>query len=344
MATTYNIAVAGATSLVGEAILELLAERKFPVGNVYALAINCPEEAEVQFGNKTLDVENLAEFDFAQVQLVLLAEASDIAAKYVPKALQAGCKVIDTAACFRHDATVPLVVPEVNPEAIPAADSAQNLVAIPNAISVQLLAALQPLHQAVGISRLIVSTYQAVSEAGRIGVDELASQTAQLLNGRPVKSKVYSKQIAFNVIPHIDVFLENGYTKEEVEIVDAIHKVWGVAELPISVTAVQLPVFFGHAVSVWLETSQKLTAQEAGNLLRQAPGIELYQTTMQQSANYPTPVTEALASNEIHVARIREDLGQTQGLSLWLVADNVRRTTALTCVLIAEKWLKTIGF
>jgi aspartate-semialdehyde dehydrogenase len=333
MTKTYNIAVVGATSLVGEAILDVLAKRKFPFGKVYALEYQTDGEQDVDFGNKSLDVEELAGFDFASVQIALFAASEEIAAEYVPQAVAAGCVVIDDSTCFRYDDDVPLVVPEVNPQAI-AQYTQRGIIANPGSGVTQMLIALKPLHDVATITRINVATYQSVSGSGRAGVEELAQQAAQLLNARPVEAKVYPKQIAFNLLPHIDVFLENGYTKEEMKMVWETRKVMGLPGIQVNPTAVRVPVFFGHSEAVHIETESQLTAVEARRILGSTPGIIVMDEHV--PGGYPTPVTDAVRNDAVYVGRIREDISCPAGLNLWVVADNVRRGAALNSVQIAE--------
>ena len=333
MIKTYNVAVVGAGSLVGEAILDVLAKRKFPIGKIYALEFETDGEQYVDFGNKTLDIESVEDFDFASVQLALFASTESVAADYVPKAVAAGCIVIDDSACFRFDDDVPLVVPDVNPHAI-AGYKQRGIIANPGSMVSQMLVALKPLHDAATLTRINVATYQAVSGTGRAGINELAHQTAQLLNARPVEPELYSKQIAFNLFPHIGAFQDNGYTWEEMKMVQETRKIMGLPALGVNPTAVRVPVFFGHSAAIHLETERKLTAEEATALLRNAAGVEVLDE--RQDGGYPTPVTEAVNTDAVYVSRIREDISCASGLDLWVVADNVRKGAALNSVQIAE--------
>lgn len=333
MTKTYNIAVVGTGSLVGEAILDLLAKRKFPIGKIYALEFATDGEQYVDFGNKTLDIEAVEDFDFSSVQLALFASTESVAADYVPKAVAAGCIVIDDSACFRFEADVPLVVPEVNPDAI-AGYKQRGIIANPGSMVSQMLVALKPLHDAAEITRINVATYQAVSGTGRVGINELARQTAQLLNARPVEPELYAKQIAFNLFPHIGAFQENGYTWEEMKMVQETRKIMGLPELGVNPTAVRVPVFFGHAAALHIETQRKLTAAEATGLLQQTAGVVVLDERV--DGGYPTPVTEAVNTDAVYVSRIREDISCMSGLDLWVVADNVRKGAALNSVQIAE--------
>lgn len=333
MTKQVDVAVVGATGAVGEAMLEILHQRNFPVGKVYALASERSAGSTVQFGNKSLIVEDLAEFDFSKVQVGLFSPGASISEIYAPKAAAAGCVVIDNTSQFRYDDEVPLVVPEVNPEAI-AGYTRKGIIANPNCSTIQMLVALKPIYDAVGISRINVCTYQAVSGSGKPAMDELAKQTAALLNGRPVEAEVYPKQIAFNVLPQIDVFMDNGYTKEEMKMVWETRKILGDNSIQVNPTAVRVPVFFGHSEAVHLETRDKITAEQAMALYEKAPGIVLLDE--RKDGGYPTAVTEASGHDPVYIGRIREDISHTNGLNLWVVADNVRKGAALNSVQIAE--------
>lgn len=333
MSKTCDVAVVGATTLVGEAMLDLLASRQFPLGNVYALEADTDGEQDVDCGNRTLSVDPLAGFDFGSVQLVLFAASEAVAAEYVPQAVAAGCVVVDDSSCFRQDADVPLVVAEVNPQAI-AGYRERGIIASPGSNVSQMLAVLKPLHAVATVTRINIATYQAVSGSGRAGVEELARQTAQLLNGRPVEADIYPKQIAFNLLPRIGEVLENGYTREEMKLVWETRKVLDLPDLPVNPTTVRVPVFFGHAAAIHLETQRKLSAQEATELLRHAAGVEVLDGMATDA--FPTPVTEAVNAEKIYVSRIREDISHASGLDLWVVADNVRNSAALNSVQIAE--------
>ena len=331
MTPSYDIAVVGATGLVGETLLSLLAERNFPLGQVYALASENSLGKEVELGRKTLDVEDLATFDFAKVQLAFFAVDAELAAEYVPIATQAGCIVIDNSAQFRDEADVPLVIPEVNPEAL-AAYMHRNLIASPSSSTIQLALALKPLLEIVKLTRIQVVVYEAASGAGRQAVDELAGQTASLLSGRPVESKVFAKQIAFNLLPQVDDLLETGHTEQELRLLKETRKVLSEPDLPLSPTVIRVPVFFGSSATVYLETETKLSLTQVRSLLENAKGIEL----VDENGDYPTPVVEAANNDPVYVGRLREDLIQANGLHLWLVVDNVRKGAALNSVQIAE--------
>ncbi len=333
MTKQVDVAVVGATGAVGEAMLEILHQRNFPVGKIYALASERSAGSTVQFGNKSLIVEDLAEFDFSKVQVGLFSPGASVSEIYAPKAAAAGCVVIDNTSQFRYNDDVPLVVPEVNPEAI-AGYKQRGIIANPNCSTIQMLVAIKPIYDAVGITRINVCTYQAVSGSGKPAMDELAKQTAALLNGRPVEADVYPKQIAFNVLPQIDVFMDNGYTKEEMKMVWETQKIMGDARIQVNPTAVRVPVFFGHSEAVHLETRDKITAGQAMALYEKAPGIVVLDD--RNDGGYPTAVTEASGQDPVYIGRIREDISHPNGLNLWVVADNLRKGAALNSVQIAE--------
>ena len=333
MSRVFDVAVVGATGAVGETMLSILAERKFPVGKVYALASERSAGKRVPFGDGYLKVENLAEFDFSKVQIGLFSPGASVSAEYAPKAAAAGCVVIDNTSQFRYDDDIPLVVPEVNPHAV-AQYKNRGIIANPNCSTIQMLVALKPIHDAVGIERINVATYQAVSGTGKEAIEELAGQTANLLNGKPITAEVYPKQIAFNVLPQIDVFMDNGYTKEEMKMVWETKKIMGDDAILVNPTCVRVPVFYGHSEAVHIETREKITAEQARELLRKAPGVEVLDEHV--PGGYPTAVTEAASNDATYVGRIREDVSHPRGLNLWVVADNVRKGAALNSVQIAE--------
>ena len=333
MSKQVDVAVVGATGAVGETMLEILHQRNFPVGKVYALASERSAGSRVSFGNKSLVVEDLATFDFSKVQVGLFSPGASVSAEYAPKAAAAGCVVIDNTSQFRYDKDIPLVVPEVNPDAV-ADYKNRGIIANPNCSTIQMMVALKPIYDAVGITRINVCTYQAVSGSGKPAMDELAKQTADLLNGRPVEASVYPKQIAFNVLPQIDVFQDNGYTKEEMKMVWETRKIMGDENILVNPTAVRVPVFFGHSEAIHIETRDKMTAEQATELLKQSPGIVVLDD--RNDGGYPTAVTEASGQDPVYVGRIREDISHPKGLNLWVVADNVRKGAALNSVQIAE--------
>jgi len=337
MTKTVDVAVVGATGAVGETMLSILAERNFPVGKVYALASARSKGKRVEFGDKMLVVEDLAEFDFTKVQIGLFSAGASISKEFAPKAAAAGCVVIDNTSEFRYDDDKPLVVPEVNPHAI-ADYKDTGIIANPNCSTIQMLVALKPIYDAVGIKRINVATYQAVSGTGKEAIEELAGQTAALLNAKEVKSEVYPKQIAFNVLPQIDVFLENGYTKEEMKMVWETKKIMGDDSIEVNPTAVRVPVFYGHSEALHIETDEKITADEARKVLSKAAGVEVLDE--HKDGGYPTAVTEGANTDPTYVGRIREDISHEKGLNMWVVADNVRKGAALNSVQIAEILLK----
>ncbi|MEE4378984.1 MAG: aspartate-semialdehyde dehydrogenase [Candidatus Competibacteraceae bacterium] len=333
MSKVFDVAVVGATGAVGETMLQILAERNFPVGQVYALASQRSAGTTVTFKDKQLKVEDLAEFDFSKVQIGLFSAGASVSEHYAPKAAAAGCVVVDNTSQFRYQDDIPLVVPEVNPHAI-AQYTKHGIIANPNCSTIQMLVALKPIYDAVGIERLNVASYQAVSGTGKEAIDELTAQTTALLSGKPIECQVYPKQIAFNVLPHIDVFQPNGYTKEEMKMVWETNKIMEDETIKVNPTTVRVPVFYGHSEAVHLETRQKITADSARELLRQAEGIIVLDE--RQDGGYPTAVTEGAGKDAVYVGRIREDISHPRGLNLWVVADNVRKGAALNSIQIAE--------
>ena len=333
MSNRFDVAVVGATGVVGESMLDILSRRKFPVGKVYALASERSAGKTVAFGNRQLDVENLADFDFSKVAIGLFSAGGSVSAEFAPKAAAAGCVVVDNTSHFRRDDDIPLIVPEVNPDAI-AGYTARGIIANPNCSTIQMLVALKPIYDAVGIERINVCTYQAVSGAGRSAVEELARQTAALMNGRPLELAGDAKQIAFNAIPHIDQFMENRYTREEMKMVWETRKILADDDIQVNPTAVRIPVFYGHSEAVHIETRDKISAQSVIELLANSPGIEVLDGV--ETGQYPTAVTEASGADPVFVGRIREDISHPRGIDLWVVADNIRKGAALNSVQIAE--------
>ncbi len=333
MSRKFNVAVVGATGAVGETMLSILAERKFPADRVHAVASARSAGSKVQYAGHYLTVEDLDTFDFSTVQIGLFSPGASVSAVYAPKAAAAGCVVIDNTSQFRYDADIPLVVPEVNPAAI-AEYRNRGIIANPNCSTIQMLVALKPIYDAVGIERINVCTYQAVSGTGKEAIEELARQTAELLNGKPTESKVYPRQIAFNCLPQIDVFMDNGYTKEEMKMVWETRKIMGDDRIQVNPTAVRVPVFYGHSEAVHIETREKIDLETARALLRKAPGVKLLDE--RKDGGYPTAVTEAANHDPVYVGRIREDISHPRGLNLWVVSDNVRKGAALNSVQIAE--------
>lgn len=332
----YNVAVVGATGAVGEALINILEERDFPVNELFALASERSAGSKIQFRGKSVTVQNLADFDFSKAEIGLFSAGGSISEIYAPKAAAAGCIVIDNTSHFRYDADIPLVVPEVNPEAI-AGYKTRNIIANPNCSTIQMLVALKPIHDKVGITRINVATYQAVSGTGKEAIEELAAQTAALLNGRDVEAKVYPKQIAFNVLPQIDVFLENGYTKEEMKMSWETKKIMD-NSIEVNATCVRVPVFFGHSEAVHFETAKPISVDEVRALLREAPGVVLMDE--QVPGGYPTPVTDSAGKDAVAVGRIRKDISHPNGIDMWVVGDNVRKGAATNSIQIAEVLIK----
>ncbi len=333
MSKKVNVAVVGATGAVGETMLSILAERNFPAEEVFAVASSRSAGKRVPFGDRQLVVEDLEQFDFSKVQIGLFSPGASVSKVYAPKAAEAGCVVIDNTSQFRYDDDIPLVVPEVNPEKI-ADYKNRGIIANPNCSTIQMLVALKPIHDAVGIERINVATYQAVSGTGKEAIEELATQSARLLNGQPIECKVYPKQIAFNCLPHIDVFQDNGYTKEEMKMVWETRKIMGDDRIQVNPTAVRVPVFYGHSEAIHIETREKITAEAARELLERAPGVVVLDR--REDGGYPTAVTEGANNDPVYVGRIREDISHPRGLNLWVVADNVRKGAALNSIQIAE--------
>ena len=337
MTRKFDVAVVGATGAVGETMLEILAERNFPVNNVYPLASARSAGKKVAFGSKQLTVQNLDSFDFSQVQIGLFSAGASVSDRYAPRAAAAGCVVIDNTSRFRYEDDIPLVVPEVNPDAI-RDYSNRGIIATPICSTIQMLVALKPIHDAAGIERINVCTYQAVSGTGKEAIEELAAQTAQLLNAKEAVAEVYPKQIAFNVLPHIDVFQDNGYTKEEMKMVWETRKIMGDDTIQVNPTAVRVPVFYGHSEAVHIETRDKLTADQARDLLASSPGIVVLDD--REDGGYPTAVTEGANRDPVYIGRIREDISHPRGIDMWVVADNVRKGAALNSIQIAEMLVK----
>ncbi|MCX7074600.1 MAG: aspartate-semialdehyde dehydrogenase [Methylococcales bacterium] len=333
MRKTYNVAVVGATGAVGETMLEILAERNFPVGEVYALASANSVGKRVEFNGGTLVVQDLAKFDFSKVQIGLFSPGASVSEIYAPIAAAAGCVVIDNTSQFRYVDDIPLIVPEVNPEAI-ADYKNHGIIANPNCSTIQMLVALKPIHDAVGITRINVATYQAVSGTGKEAIEELGQQTAGIFNSKKVEPSVYPHQIAFNVLPQIDVFMENGYTKEEMKMVWETQKIMGDKNILVNATAVRVPVFYGHSEAVHIETRDKITADEVRKLLENAPGITVVDERV--NGGYATAVTHSTGQDATFVSRIREDISHPRGIDLWVVSDNIRKGAALNSIQIAE--------
>ena len=337
MSNVVNVAVLGATGAVGETMISILEQREFPVGTLYPLASERSAGKTISFRGKSVRVLDVAEFDFSQAQIGLFSAGGSVSAEYAPKAAAAGCVVIDNTSHFRQQEDIPLVIPEVNPHAL-AHYGKHNIIANPNCSTIQMLVALQPIREAVGIERINVATYQAVSGTGKKGISELAAQSARLLNGQAAECEVYPKQIAFNVLPHIDIFQENGYTREEMKMVWETRKIFEDEEIQVNPTCVRVPVFFGHSEALHIETRQKITALEARELLEKAPGVVLMDE--RADGGYPTAVGDSTGNDAVFVGRLRDDISHPCGLDMWVVADNVRKGAALNSVQIAECLLK----
>jgi aspartate-semialdehyde dehydrogenase len=336
MSQTYNVAIVGATGAVGETMLSILAERQFPIGRLHLLASARSAGEKIDYGAKKIVVEDLATFDPTGVDIALFSAGGSVSKEYAPKFAAAGAVVIDNSSAFRYDDDVPLVVSEVNPEA--AKNRPRGIIANPNCSTMQMLVALAPLHRAAGIERINVATYQSVSGAGRSGMEELGKQTAAMLNFQNHEPGKFPVQIAFNLIPHIDEFLDNGFTKEEMKMVWETRKILGDDSIQVNPTAVRVPVFYGHSEAVHLETRRKLSVAEARQLLEAAPGVEVVDE--RAAGGYPTPVTHAAGNDAVYVGRIREDISHPRGLDLWIVSDNIRKGAALNAVQLAELVVK----
>jgi aspartate-semialdehyde dehydrogenase len=333
MSKKFNLAIVGATGFVGQSVLSILQQRKFPINNLYLLASERSSGEAMEFNKQQHLVSNLVEFDFEQVDIAIFTAGSAVSAEYVPKATQIGCLVIDNTPQFRYDDDVPLVIPEVNPQAL-AGYKKRYIIANPNCSTIQMLVALKPIYDAVGITRINVVTFQSVSGAGKAAFHELIQQSGQLLNGLSIKQpKAFTQQIAFNVIPHIDDFQENGYTREEMKMVWETRKIFADQEIQVNPTAVRVPVFHGHSEAVHIETKKKISAKQARKVLKKAPGVLVIDKPTNNG--YPTPISHP-DSDKVMVGRFREDISHPLGLDMWIVADNIRKGAALNAVQIAE--------
>ncbi|TPW26072.1 aspartate-semialdehyde dehydrogenase [Pararhizobium mangrovi] len=331
MSTTFKIAVAGATGNVGREMLGILAERNFPASEVAALASSRSVGTEVSFGDKTLKVQNLETYDFSDTDICLMSAGGEVSKKFSPKIAAKGCIVIDNSSAWRYDSEVPLIVPEVNPDAIEGY-TRKNIIANPNCSTAQLVVALKPLHEKAGIKRIVVSTYQSVSGSGKEGMDELFNQTRAVFVADPIEAKKYPKRIAFNVIPHIDDFMEDGSTKEEWKVLAETKKMLD-PKIKVTCTAVRVPVFIGHAEAVNIEFERPITAEEAQDILREAPGCQVIDK--REAGGYITPY-ESAGEDATYISRIREDSTIENGLNIWVVSDNLRKGAALNTIQIAE--------
>ena len=333
----YNIAIAGATGLVGETMLSILEQINFPLKKVYVLASSRSSGKTISFKGDDLIVQELETFNFDKVDIGLFSPGASVSAVHAPRAVDAGCIVIDNTSQFRYDDDVPLVVTEVNPHVI-SGYKKKGIIANPNCSTIQMLVALKPIYDAVGIERINVCTYQAVSGTGKEAIDELANQSINIMNAKDIESSVYSKQIAFNVIPHIDEFQSNKYTKEEMKMVWETKKIFEDDSILVNPTAVRVPVFYGHSEAIHIETKEKIGAESAKELLKKMPGVTVIDE--QKDGGYPTAVTEAAGENPVFVGRIREDISHPRGLNMWVVSDNVRKGAALNSIQIADILVK----
>ena len=336
MSESVTVAVVGATGAVGEVMLSILNERKFPAKEIIPLASARSAGGKVDFGNHKLVVRDLATFDPKGVDIALFSAGGSVSKEYAPKFAAAGAIVIDNSSAFRQDADVPLVVSEVNPEALNSIP--RGIVANPNCSTMQLMCALAPIHRAVGITRINIATYQSVSGTGARALEELGKQTAAILSFQDPNHEVYPVQIAFNVIPHGGDFLENGYTSEEMKLVWETRKILSAPEIAVNATVVRVPVFYGHSEAVHIETRDKITAAQARALLEKAPGVTVVDDRV--PGGYPTPVTHASGQDPVFVGRIREDISHPHGLDMWVVSDNIRKGAALNAIQLAELVLK----
>ena len=337
MSKKYNVAVVGATGAVGQTIIEILEERNFPVDTLYPLASSRSAGKRVKFHNKSVVVEDLDTFDFSKAEIGLFSAGGSISKIYAPKAAAANCVVVDNTSEFRYDDDIPLVVPEVNMDAI-ADYTNRGIIANPNCSTIQMLVALKPIYDHFGIERINVSTYQSVSGSGKEGIDELAGQTSKLLNGLAAEPNVYSQQIAFNVIPHIDVLQDNGFTKEEMKMVWETRKIFGDDDIIVNPTAVRVPVFYGHSEAVHLITKKPFELDKVTDLLASADGVEVVHANDEMI--YASAVNEGTGKDAVFVSRIRRGLEHENSLNLWVVSDNIRKGAALNSVQIAEILIK----
>lgn len=335
--STFDVAIVGATGAVGEVMREILEERDFPVGTLYLLASSRSAGQRLPFKGANIVVEDLASFDFSKVQIGLFSAGGSISAEFAPKAAAAGCVVIDNTSYFRRDADIPLVVPEVNGDRVMDYKE-RGIIANPNCSTIQMLVALKPIYDAVGIKRITVSTYQAVSGAGKRAVESLASQTARLLNAQPIETDPFPQQMAFNCLPYGWPMEDNGYTNEEMKMVWETQKIFEDESIEVNPTCVRVPVFYGHSEAVHIETREPVTAEKARELLGQADGVELIDD--RETPDFPTAVRDAAGTDPVFVGRVRQDISSEKGLNLWIVSDNVRKGAALNSIQIAEVLIK----
>ena len=329
---SYAVAVAGATGAVGLEMIKTLEQRKFPVGSIKLLASERSVGKELRFNEKPVKVEKLAKDSFKGIQIALFSAGASRSLEFAPAAASSGAVVVDNSSAFRMEPDIPLVVPEVNPHAI-AQYKKRGIIANPNCSTIQMVVALKPIHDVARIQRIVVSTYQAVSGTGLKAIDELLTQTRAILNSQKVQKKVYPHQIAFNCLPHIDVFLENGYTKEEMKMVNETRKIMEDPTIRVTATTVRVPVLHSHSESVNIETEKKLTPQKVREILSRAPGVRVDDNPALNE--YPLAIYAA-GRDETFVGRIREDESIPNGINMWIVSDNIRKGAALNAVQIAE--------
>ena len=337
MKKQLNVAIVGATGAVGKVMVQMLEEREFPVKSLFLLGSSRSAGTSVMFQGKPHTVGRLDKFDFSTIDLGLFSAGANVSKEYAPKAVKAGAVVVDNTSHFRRDPEIPLIVPEVNLHAL---ERHRGIVANPNCSTMQMVVALKPIYDAVGIKRINVATYQAVSGAGKRAIDELVAQTSAILSGESPIVEVMPKQIAFNAIPHIDSFQENGYTREEMKMVWETQKIFEDESILVNPTAVRIPVFYGHSEAVHVETNDPITASEAKELLMAAVGVTVLDE--RTPGGYPTAVTEAENDDQVYVGRIRKDITCENGINLWIVSDNIRKGAALNSIQISEKLLNTI--
>ncbi|RMH47971.1 MAG: aspartate-semialdehyde dehydrogenase [Gammaproteobacteria bacterium] len=335
-----HVAVVGATGLVGELMLELLYERQFPAAQVTALASQRSQGKTVTYGAQELDVQALADFDFRGVDIALFSAGGDISKEFAPKAMAAGAIVIDNTSAFRYEPNIPLVIPEVNPEALASVKPGGAIIANPNCSTIQMLLAVKPIYDRYGVHSIDVATYQSVSGMGRRAVEGLARQCALLLNGRPIEEDVFGRQMAFNVVPHIDEMLDNGYSREEMKMVWETRKILNDPSIEVNPTAVRVPVFFGHSEAVHIRTEEPVSVDDVRSLLADAPGVEVVDAL--GGRQYATAVEHASGKDPVFVSRIRPGVDDPYRINLWVVADNVRKGAALNSIQIAELLVKTV--
>jgi aspartate-semialdehyde dehydrogenase len=332
-----NVAVVGATGEVGQAMLSILEQRDFPVAGLHVVASSRSAGKRIEFREEELVVEDLDSFDFSGIDIGLFSPGAAVSNIHAPRAAAAGTVVIDNTSRFRYDADVPLVVPEVNPEAI-GQYAGRGIIANPNCSTIQMVMALKPVYDAAGIERVNVATYQAVSGKGKKAIEELEQQTIALFNGKPVIPTEHPRQMAFNVLPQIDAFQDNGYTREEMKMVWETQKILDDETIQVNPTCVRVPVFYGHSEAVHIETKEKIPVGEVRTLLNDFPGVVVIDE--REDGGYPTAVTEASGHDPVFVGRIREDLSHPRGINFWVVSDNIRKGAALNSIQIAEYLLK----